>query len=88
MKFQNSSDISTNICVALLLGVILFVLYLTIEKRDYPENQHRKVETNSIGCERWKYNNDYYWKCPKELGLSSIENRVGKKTKLEPVVSE
>lgn len=47
------------------------------------------IDKNSIGCTKYKYYHDVFWKCPVELGISSVEEtRPKQPPKQVPVVSE
>lgn len=46
------------------------------------------VKTNELGCEKYEYYNSSYWKCPEELNINSIEERVGKHTATTPVIKD
>lgn len=62
-------------------------------KNEREKDKFILIEKNSLGCGKYKYNDSIVWKCPKELGLSSIESRYctgGKhntcRTEQEPVL--
>lgn len=40
------------------------------------------IETNTIGCNKYSFKGDRYWKCPKQLDIDYIEEHriVGKTT--------
>lgn len=53
------------------------------------------ISTNSAGCTKYRYNDSIVWKCPKELGLNSVESTYCRnhkkytcKTHQEPVIGE
>lgn len=81
----------------LLIFTIFFVLVglrlnMDAQLRERASKTPLAIETNSIGCTKYRYKEDTYWKCPKGSGISMIEESVvsGKMTKQVqvPVVEE
>ena len=79
--------------------LFMFVLFgVSCSQYNTLKNEREKdkfilIEKNSLGCGKYKYNDSIVWKCPKELGISSIESRYctgGKhntcRTEQEPVL--
>lgn len=85
-----------------LFGLFLIIVFaiamiaLAIAVNNYSAQDDSKkpvaLETNSIGCTKYRYKGDNYWKCPKGSGINQIEESVvsGKMTKQVqvPVVEE
>ena len=45
------------------------------------------IESNDIGCSRWRYNNSYYWKCPNTDVNSVVKHGAKGVSKQEPVIT-
>lgn len=82
--------------LALIVFTICFnyLIYLVTISNDREQerntNRHMFIEKNSLGCSRFKYNESYYWKCPKDIDVDQIEHRYGKydrKVSYEPVIN-
>lgn len=67
------------------LMFISFGLFLTtcsVQKRPDDSKSPVIVDTNSIGCNKYSFKGDEYWKCPKQLDIDYVEehHNTGKTT--------
>ena len=67
-----------------VFNVILYMQYKEVEKERM--NKEIFIESNSVGCSRWQYNGNRYWKCPDKSIISVEVNGYKGYTKQEPVV--
>lgn len=63
-----------------IIAVVLFsviICIMVIGSGQIPNDNHNPVVvgTNSIGCKKYSYKGDQYWKCPKKLDIDYIEER-------------
>jgi len=72
-----------------LVAIIVIVGFLAAFNRpplpDYSKGP-LLVETNELGCKKYDYYDSSYWKCPEELNINSIEERVSKHTVTTPAI--
>lgn len=100
MKNTNK-DYSFLIPIGMLSMPILFFILIFAASSISARNQaiknkdkFVKIGENSLGCEKYKYNSDIVWKCPKDVGVTQIDEEecsmMGKvyscKTASSPVV--
>lgn len=96
MKSENIFLIvMTLFMAALLIGLLWFLVVADkrSDKNRYKDGNAVLITTNSIGCAKYRYKNDEFWKCPKTLNIQQIEERtrVSRRhitIKQAPVVSE
>lgn len=95
MQNKNGSD-DVAFGLFLIFLFALFMVVLAIAVNNYSSPKYDKapvaVKTNSIGCTKYRYKEDAYWKCPKGTGINSIEEtrNTGKSVShyTTPVVEE
>lgn len=70
----------------------LFVLGSGNRSSSVDDLKPRLLDTNSLGCSKYRYKGSVYWSCPKEININSIEvsysNGKTTRTELEPVVQK
>lgn len=87
MKKLTTLAIIWIILVSLMLG---YIFHKESEQRNYIRNmtEPKLIQTNDLGCSLYQFKSDFYWTCPKELNINSIE-QVSSKTKvLQPVINK
>lgn len=95
---NNSEDLFESIITMIVFFVVIFfivlfgsVIWASWQGVEQPPDYTKapvKLETNRLGCTKYRYYNDIYWKCPEGTGVSSFEERQGKSTVLTPVVEQ
>lgn len=73
-----------------LIGCGSFIYSKEMERRDYLENmtEPKFIKTNSIGCSQYYFKNDVFWRCPKELNITSIVETNSKMAEIQPSVDK
>ena len=78
--------------LGLIVVVIIYCVVATVYDRAINYNNLVHVETNVIGCDKYRLKGDEWWVCPKGSNISQITEyvRSGKATvKVEvPVIEE
>ena len=76
MSSKNEND-AVVFGIVLVFLFVLFMLVLAVAANNYSVTDYSKapvaIGTNSIGCTKYRYKEDAYWKCPKGTGINSIE---------------
>lgn len=73
--------------VWLFLVVSILLCTFVVIETGKDRFKHVFIESNSIGCDRYRYDNSYYWVCD-DKNIKTIEVRRGKIHKrYEPVVN-
>lgn len=70
-KSRNNSIVPL-IFLLLFTGILISAFVVNTKKVD-EIGKHIFISKNSIGCGRYRFNGDYYWKCPKDLEINQIE---------------
>ena len=96
-KADYSLIVMISFFVAPVCFLVLFCMAVSIADKNNQENSKNKfieIGTNSLGCIRYRYNQDTIWKCPESQRINQIEKRVctGAKgdncrTEYEPVIN-
>lgn len=98
---DDKKDYSWIIIVTLAIGCIFFLFMIMAAASISSENRSArekdkfvKIETNSLGCTKYRYNGDIVWSCPDNIKINQIETEVCTgsrprtcKTHYDPVVS-
>jgi hypothetical protein len=62
-----------SIAIVMFYSLLAFLSSTTSAKQERNKDRLIQIETNSIGCIKYSYNGDVFWKCPVNSGISSIE---------------
>lgn len=77
------------LCLILVIELSIVMALADKAKRDKNNmTEPQFIRTNSLGCSQYVFKGDVFWKCPKELGISSIEETNSKVTEIQPVFVE
>ena len=77
--------------LAMILVVEIILVVFLMDRAHQRENnmtEPRFIKTNQLGCSQYVFKGDVFWKCPKELQITGIEQSNSKTTEIQPVFSE
>lgn len=64
-----------SIAVLLIYSLLAFLSASTTTKHIRDKDKFIELETNTLGCVKYRYNSDVVWKCPVNTDLTQIEEQ-------------